>query len=285
MRIEPTKYIKKTLKGILRLTITMIIGFSAGLIVGQELIILPTLMMNTPNGAPHEDTHSKEVLSSNGKKINVWYRSKPPTERLGVVLISHGNGNVVQTSEWIQKDFYDLGYSTYAYDYPGTGGSEGWPWQNQVMDFIDSVGTFIEKKESIKANNIIPVGLSFGTGPSTYFAQKHQTKTLVLIAPYTSISNVAADHPIYWPFASLVRLDLPSKDYIKNLNETCIIAAHGGADDTIPVEHTRVLEKTYLGKGSFYKIIHEKAEHNTILNSAWNEIASNLAICLKLTTP
>lgn len=251
------------------------------LVLGQEYLILPSMMANVPKTPPPKEFQQLTVTNRSGKKINVWHIPLEAEKRKGVILLSHGNGELVQHSAWIQEDFHMLGYSTYAYDYPHTGGSEGWPWQSSLQENGEALIEFIKTRENVSADDIIPVGVSFGTGVSTYLAQKYNTKKLILFAPYTSISDVVKGHSLYWPLSPFVRLDLPSKDYISKLTNTCVIDAHGETDGTIPVSHSHELEKFYKGQSHFYKIIISESGHNDLIPYAWDEVVRSISRCEK----
>ncbi len=275
-----SKKLRKIISKFARFMLVVVLTPALVLVLAQQYMILPSLMSKGPDIKRPSNVEELTVISKSGKKINVWHIKEEPKNRKGIILLSTGNYGFVQTSTSLQADFQNAGYSMYTYDYPGTGASEGWPWQGELLEAADSIWEFIQVKEKVSANEIIPMGISFGTGIASHLALQHQVKTLLLIAPYTSISDIVSKRPFLWPLAPFVKLDLPSKNYISSMNKTCIVAAHGQLDDTITATHTEDLEKIYSGKGVFHKIISPGSGHNSIISDAWGEIIANMNLCL-----
>ena len=78
------------------------------------------------------------------------------------------------------------------------------------------------------------MGRSLGSGPSTHLAAKHEPGALILLAPYTSIKNVANNKVGFLSVLVAEMFDNLSKMH-RVTCPTCII--HGQRDTMISIEH------------------------------------------------
>ncbi|MFO0473123.1 MAG: hypothetical protein ACK51Z_19080, partial [Pseudomonadota bacterium] len=85
------------------------------------------------------------------------------------------------------------------------------------------------------------VGNSLGTALAARLAAEEQPEQLVLIAPYTSMKALAAEHYPWVPRAVL-RYPLATEDWIGRVRAP-ILLAHGGRDTLIEPDHSRRLQQ------------------------------------------
>ena len=62
---------------------------------------------------------------------------------------------------------------------------------DQVLKDSETVFDFVSEVLNIPEQNIILLGRSIGTGPATYLARERSPGAVILIAPFTSIKDVA----------------------------------------------------------------------------------------------
>jgi len=66
---------------------------------------------------------------------------------------------------------------------------------------------------------------------------------------------------------------------ISKLKSTCVIAAHGRNDYTIPFSHSLRLKAAYSGSGKFTVIESPNAGHNDIIDASFKEASRVLSEC------
>lgn len=146
--------------------------------------------------------------------------------------------------------FNDAGYDIYISDYRGYGKSSGEiTSESQLCSDADSIYSYFASKYDPKA--IVIAGYSIGTGLASYLASTRECKTLILEAPYSSLSALADEKlPLLpeWVKKYKFRSDLTIEKV------TCpVYIFHGTADRLIPYRHSEILKK-YSPKAHLYAL-------------------------------
>lgn len=196
-----------------------------------------------------------------GTKIELW-RYEPPGKTLpGVAFVFHGNGELIDyslaTYEWLAS----LGYRSYAMEYRGYGGSEGWARTSSLMTDVEDVLHYVETQERLEPQKILSFGVSVGTGLAAYLASLTQSHGLIMIAPYTSLKQVALTRPYLRHLVPFMWNEINTAQYVSALRDSCVIAAHGTADPVIGVENTERLASVVANHSTFRPIFFSGAGH------------------------
>ena len=120
--------------------------------------------------------------------------------------------------------------------------------------------------KKIAPENIIVMGFSVGSGPSSYLAAKYPVKAVVLAAPFAAASQVV--FPFSVPFdrfpnaARLSKKDVP------------LLIFHGTSDRIIPYRNGKKIFEQAAGRKKIVSI--PGADHNDLFSVAgeifWNEL-------------
>lgn len=86
---------------------------------------------------------------------------------------------------------------------------------------------------------LIVYGRSLGTGLAATFAARHQPDLTILVSPYASMAQLAADH-YPWVPSALVRYPLHSDQAITQIHKP-VLLVHGDQDQLIPLSQSRRL--------------------------------------------
>lgn len=191
-----------------------------------------------------------------GKALVSTYPHAGPT-----ALIYFG-GNAEDVSQDV-PDLVDAfpGTAIYALHYPGYGGSSGTPSQQSI--FTASLALF----DVVKADhtNIIVIGRSLGSGAAVWVASQRPVARLVLVTPFDSLADPAAQQYSFLPVRWLLRDHFDSWKYAPNVTApTRIIVA--GDDDLIPRSSSNRL-RTRFREGLVSYLVVPGFGHNTIQNS------------------
>ena len=182
------------------------------------------------------------------------------------VLYSHGNGEqLAWIRNWVEE-FPRHGYNILAYDYAGYGGSTGKAGEKQASMDIETAYRYLIEKEKIPPEQILVIGFSVGTGPSSYLASKYPVKGLVLAAPFASAIQV------------LLPFSLPGDRFpnAKLLSRTPapVQIFHGTADSIIPFRNGRKIFDSAIGRKKFISV--PGADHNDLFDQLketfWTEL-------------
>jgi pimeloyl-ACP methyl ester carboxylesterase len=153
-------------------------------------------------------------------------------------------------------------YAIYLLHYPGYGGSSGSPSEQAI--FADALALF--DRVHAEHQNIVVVGRSLGSGVAIYVASLRPVARLVLVTPYDSLQDVAAQNYPYLPVRWLLRDKFESWRYAPQVvAPTRIIVAE--QDEVIPRASTDRL-RTRFKNGIVSYVVVAGAGHNTISDSA-----------------
>ncbi len=158
----------------------------------------------------------------------------------GVVFYLHGNSGNIQTIEDMVKDFTDLNYDLFVFDYRNFGKSGG-DLESEKQLFQDAQLAYDTLLTRYDQSQIIVMGYSMGTGLAAELCSHNQPKQLLLLAPYFSmIDMMQTSYPIVPTF--LLNYPLETDKYIQKCTMPIIIF-HGTNDEVIPYNSSVRLKK------------------------------------------
>jgi fermentation-respiration switch protein FrsA (DUF1100 family) len=249
----------------------------------QDFLIFPGLLssklLGFTNTPPH-DVIELSAISSDGQVVQVWrMEAKNPSKKLAALLF-HGNAESLTSFAQFQRWFSALGITSYSVEYRGySGRGTGWPSEAGMYADAEAAFRLLQFREQIDPKDIVVLGSSIGSGTAAYVAQKHNVGTLVLLSPYTTLRNVAAETPLFGYLAPFLKYTFPTIDYVEGLTRTCVVVAHGKRDITIPFSHSEILERGYRGSSSFVLIASENASHNDLMLLVQKQLAEAIGRC------
>lgn len=215
---------------------------------------------------PHRDI---SIPINDQDNINLVDFSSTDTVTRGVVLYFHGNKkNISWYSKYIPY-FTRHGYQVLMIDYPGYGKSTGKLTEKKLYYWALQVYKIAHKRFS--ADSIIIYGKSMGTGIAAQLASIRDCKRLILETPYYDFPSVISHYfPIY-PVRWMIRYDLPTYDYIKNVDAP--ITIFQGTKDRLVTYNNAKRLKPFLKPGDeFIKV--KGAGHNNLFK--YKEVINKL---------
>ncbi len=257
------------------------------IILTQDIQIFPLFLYSLiyKKKQRNKETIPKDVKSTflktkDNKYIELWHvpseENKEAKSKKGTVLIFHGNGELVDTNVDQQRWFAQNGWDSYSFDYRGYGRSTGWPNEKGIYIDSDTVYSYLLEEKQIKPEDLIIVGYSVGSAPAARLASIINPKTLLIIAGYSNIKDVARDRVIFRPIVPFIWSKLSTKSYISKLNKTNLILTHGKTDKIIKFYHMGINAKHYKGTGKVDCIEHMEADHLEIFWKTKEQILEKL---------
>ena len=182
------------------------------------------------------------LKDSEWNDISVVYYNQKAAK---TVLYFHGNGWNLNKFAWELQYIAELGYNVLSYDYPGYGESTGDPTEEKVYEFSEKTYDYLTQKQKVAPENIILWGYSLGTAAAVDLATKRQINSLILIAPLTSLYDMAPK--IFWlPLQQYLFLWNSFDSIHKSSNvRVPTLVIHGDNDSIVPY---------YMGKDIFGKL-------------------------------
>ncbi|HEY4079180.1 MAG TPA: alpha/beta fold hydrolase [Burkholderiaceae bacterium] len=214
-------------------------------------------MIYLPQPRSAEDTAPTITLSAQGAEVRVTTRPLPGPD----ALIYFG-GN----AEDVSYSLPDLAAAfpkraLYLMHYRGYGGSTGKPTETALV--ADAVALF--DKVQAEHKNVVVVGRSLGSGVAIQLAGLRPVARLVLVTPYDSIEELAAQQFRYFPVRWLLLDKFDSGKVAPRITAPTllIVAEH---DEVIPRASTEALFKRFRPQVATMSVV-AGVGHNTISQS------------------
>jgi len=197
------------------------------------------------------------TLQADGAQLLVTARQRSGPDAL---LYFGGNAEDVSYSLASLSTGFS-GYAIYLLHYRGYGGSSGKPSEAALV--ADAVLLF--DKVRAEHQNIVVVGRSLGSGVAVHLASLRPVARLVLVTPYDSLQQLAAQQFPYFPVRWLLLDKFESSKYAERVTApTLIVAAEH--DEVIPRASTETLYKHFRAGVASLKVVIGTG-HNTISES------------------
>jgi pimeloyl-ACP methyl ester carboxylesterase len=169
----------------------------------------------------------------------------------------------------------------YLLHYPGYGGSSGSPSQQAI--FADALALF--DRVHAEHPNVVVIGRSLGTGVAVWIAGQKPVVRLVLVTPYDSLADAAAQQYPFLPVRWLLRDKFESWRYAPQVTApTRMIVAED--DEIIPRSSSDRLRTRFKNTTVSYIVVSD-AGHNSIQDksSYWTLLRSDDATNPTVTMP
>lgn len=158
-------------------------------------------------------------------------------------------------------------------DYPGYGRNAGKagiaPTRATADAALEKLAEQLNVETEVLAQRVSVLGISLGAAAALEFAAGHPVQRAVLIAPFTSLRDMAA-RLFTRPAALLLLENYDNRARLRELaerrNPPRIAIFHGTADTLIPATMGRELAETFPQLVEFFPI--ERATHDTIVGDA-----------------
>ena len=190
------------------------------------------------------------------------FRFGPDHAPLTIVYF-HGNGQLAEDGFGLARDLASHGWAVLLPEYRGYGVSRasGRPSERALYDdaaalvasLVDgSAAGGTSRIPTTDNDRIVLMGYSLGTGVCVELASRGLGRALVLLAPYTSIPDVAARRLPMFPMRSLLGDKLDSESKAARVQIPAFVA-HGDRDDIVPFDMGETLAHTFP-KGRFVTV-------------------------------
>lgn len=201
---------------------------------------------------------STMVLTTEDAKLLVTVR---PHAGPNAIIYFGGNAEDVSLNlPSFEKSFPD--YALYFLHYRGYGGSTGSPSEDANQH--DALSLY--EKVRTEHSDITVIGRSLGTGVAVRLTSQRSASHLILVTPYNSLQDIAADQFPYAPVKWLLRDTYDSGKYASVITiPTTIVAAE--SDEVISSASTKKLFARFA-KGVATMTVIPATGHNSISTSS-----------------
>ena len=190
-----------------------------------EIVATPVYL-----GVPYENVF---LETEDGLTLHGWYIPGPGDVTW---LWFHGNGgNISHRLDEAALFRHALGINQLLFDYRGYGRSEGKPSESGAYRDSRAALDYLHSRRDVDRDRIVYFGRSLGTAVAVELATVYEPLGLVLVAPFTSVSDMARISFPLLPLHLLVKGRYDSLERIGRIKRPLLIV-HGDSDQTIPIE-------------------------------------------------
>jgi len=240
----------------------------------EMLFPIPTAVRTAPEAAGFAQAEEHVLAAADGEKIIVWHVPAQPGRR--VVVYCPGNGDSLAGSAGRFRNLVSDGTGLIALSYRGYAGSSGHPSERGLL--LDAAAAYAFAVSRYETGRMIAWGYSLGTGVAVALAADHPFGGLILEAPYTSITDVAAAAFPFLPVRLLLKDRFASDTRIPRVTAPLLVM-HGTADATVPIAFGERLFDLAHEPKQFVRLV--GARHDDLDNFGATETARQFIAGLK----
>lgn len=223
----------------------VVVGFAAYLLLVAALYLNQRNLMYHPDqrvpdlaAAGLSDMTAHRIETSDGYKLLAWWRPPADSSRPTIVFF-HGNAGNVGNRKRQAREFIDAGLGLLLVTWRYNAGAGGEPSEAGLMTDGRAALDFVAA-QGIPERRIVLHGESLGSGVAVAMALEHEVGGLVLVYPYSSMTDVAEDRFWFVPVRVLIQDEYDSVARIGKVRAP-ILVIHGERDRIIPVRFARRL--------------------------------------------
>lgn len=175
--------------------------------------------------------------AADGSRLAGWWIA--PSEGKPVILILHGRSGNISGRAPVAAGLGREGYGVLLFDYRGYGRSDGSPSEEGL--FEDAVAAYDwTRRRGICGGRIVILGQSLGNAPAARLAASRPAAGLVLVSPFLSLPEAAADRLPWLPLGALLwpRNRFEVGAHLARLRIPLVLVA-AAEDRLVPIEHAR----------------------------------------------
>jgi pimeloyl-ACP methyl ester carboxylesterase len=245
-------------------------GLAAAAFFGQRRLMYPAPADGAEPSA--SGARLERFRSADGAAVCALYL--PAHANRPTIVHFHGNGEDLSWQGALFERLGSSGFGVYAPEYPGYGLlRERAVSEQAIYDAAEAALRHLHDALGVPASRTVLQGQSLGTGVAVEMARRGHGARLILISPFTSMTDMARRVLPFVPVQWLVRDRYETADKAPNLALPALVI-HGTGDEIIPVKMGRkVAELLPHSK----LVLIERGHHNDLFVVAPELVQSEIA--------
>jgi fermentation-respiration switch protein FrsA (DUF1100 family) len=180
--------------------------------------------------------------TSDGVALTGWFTpSRLPAPACGAppaALLFHGQGGNRSWEYPLANALAHHGVSVFIAEYRGFAGGDGTPDEAGIAIDARAARDALAVQPGVDPDRVVYVGYSLGTGVATRLATEVAPKALLLLAPYTSLPDIAWERLPGIPYHLLMRDQYDTRSRIPSIDVPLLVVI-GTRDEVVPNEQSR----------------------------------------------
>lgn len=212
------------------------------------------------------------VPTADGWEAVALHWPAPPGAR--TVVHFHGNGEQLAWQVDLAETLRATGYGVLAAEYPGYGLMRGVePTEASLYAAADALLRHLEGPLGVPRDRVVLQGFSLGTGVASEMARRGHGGHLVLIAPYTSMKDMAARQAPWLPARWMLRDAFDTYARAPGIAAPTLLL-HGEDDELIPPSMSATLARRFPDAR---RVLLPHTHHNDVFYRSTVEVIAALA--------
>lgn len=183
----------------------------------------------------------QEVLLRTGDGLELNAHWKPPEAKQPTAIFFHGNAGSLAGATLETQLLAVQGYGLLLVNYRGYGGNPGEPSEQGFYNDGRAAMAFVKGQRVMPEQTII-IGNSIGTGTAVQMASEYDPAALILISPFTSLTDVTGDALPIFPVRSLLQDTFDNAGKLGDYGGQVLIQ-HGTEDKVVPYKFGKALSE------------------------------------------
>ncbi len=204
---------------------------ASAFLMQRQLQYFPDRSLVTPAETGLVGVAAESLTTPDGETLILWHapaRAGRPT-----ILFFHGNAGSLADRAQRLAFWQARGFGVAFLSYRGFGGSTGTPSEAGLLADARTAHDFL-LAQGVAPTSIVAMGESLGTGVAVRLAAERPLGALILEAPFTSATDVAARAYPFLPVRLLLKDRFASLEHIGAVTAPLLVL-HGTADEVIPL--------------------------------------------------
>ncbi len=212
------------------------------LYLAQDQLIYGPVQHTPPIGTVLPGGEEVSYRTRDGVDVRSWFLPATPSASAArapspVAIVFHGTHGERSSMAPFAQELARHGVAVLLAEYRGFGDVEGALSEQGLHEDALAAVTYVQSRPDLDPSHIAYVGYSLGTGVAVSLSVVRPPAALVLLAPYTSLPDVAWSSLPGLPYRLLMRTQFDSRSRIGRLHVPLLVV-RGSADRTIPPEQS-----------------------------------------------
>jgi len=220
-------------------------------------------------------TKEIHILTEDNIKLLSWFHKGD--QKLPLLIYFHGNSFNIGDRAFRIRRYIDQNWNVLLVSWRGFSGNKGKPTEENLYKDGEAVLKYLSKYSNFSKDQIVVYGESLGSGVAIELATRYDFLSVVLEAPFTSISDIAKKRYKIYPTKYLVKDKFDNLSKIDKIKSPLLIIS-GKKDEIVPHYHSlKLLNKAKVKKKGVFI---DEAIHNNLYDFGIEKevIAFNLRI-------
>ena len=199
------------------------------------------------------------IITEDKVSLLSWYHKG--NTNLPLLVYFHGNSfHIGDRAHRIEK-YIKQNWNILLISWRGFGGNKGVPTEKNLYKDGEAVLKWIDSNTEFNFNQVVIYGESLGSGVAVELGIKHKFLSVVLEAPFTSITDIAKKKYRIFPTKFLVKDKFDNFSKIDQLKSPLLIIS-GKMDEIVPHNHSlKLFNKAKVKKKGVFV---DEAIHNNL---------------------